>query len=195
MPNGQDVADRIFKRLLIDEDELQHFRKYSEELPLRPAERYLADAMRNCITKLCLQEHDGAVLDSGRFAELALRLVASHIPSLSQQDTVNNQSLFSRGKNAKPGVLNHLAREPKFIGSHKINLWTKNARDLRNRLTHSLLFKTLSGAQAHAAVKADLEIVQIAVEKLPDADWNVKVLGEGADIYGKLFSHRTAKSK
>ncbi|WP_142130799.1 hypothetical protein [Arthrobacter sp. SLBN-83] len=194
-PNGQDIADRISKRLLIDVDELQRFRKYSEELPLRPAERYLADLMRICITKLCLQDHDGAVLDSGRFAELALRLVASRISSLSPNDIVDNQNLFTRGKNARPGVVNHVARELRFTGSHKISLWTKNARDLRNRLTHGLLFETISGDQAHAAVKADLELVQLAVDKLPNADWNIEVLGVGADIYGRIFSHRTAKSQ
>ncbi|SLK12055.1 hypothetical protein [Arthrobacter sp. P2b] len=194
-PNGQDVADRISKRVLIDDDELQRFRRYSEELPLRPAERYLANLMRTCITKLCLQDYDGAVLDSGRFAELALRLVASRISSLKPEETVDNQNLFTRGKNARPGLLNHIARELKFTGSHKISLWTKNARDLRNRLTHGLLFETISGDQAHAAVKADLELVQLAVEKLPDADWNIKVLAVGANIYGNIFSHRTTKSQ
>jgi hypothetical protein len=150
--------------------------------------------MRTCITKLCLQDHDGAVLDSGRFAELALRLVASHISTLGPEETVSNPNIFTRGKNAKPGVLNHISRELKFSGSHKISLWTKNARELRNRLTHSLQFETISGSQAHAAIRADLELVQLAVEKLPNADWNIAVLGAGADIYGKLFSHRGSKT-
>jgi hypothetical protein len=189
VPNGQDIADRISKRLLIDDDELQLFRRYCEELPFRPAARYLADLMQTSITKLCLQDHDGAILDSGRFAELAIRLVASQIKTLSTAETIENQNLFTRGKNANPGVLNHVARELRFTGSHKISLWTKNARGLRNRLTHSLEFSTITNQQAHTAAKADLELVQLAVGKLPNAAWDIKVLGTGAEMYNRLFSH------
>ncbi|MGX9899711.1 hypothetical protein ACW0JT_06990 [Arthrobacter sp. SA17] len=189
VPNGQDIADRISKRLLIDDDELELFRRYCEELPFRPAARYLADLMQTSIKKLCLQDHDGAILDSGRFAELAIRLVASQITTLTPAETIENQNLFTRGKNSNAGVLNHVARELRFTGSHKISLWTKNARGLRNKLMHGLEFSTITSQQAHTAAKADLELVQLAVSKLPEAAWDIKVLGTGAETYHRLFSH------
>lgn len=181
-----DLMDMMSKRLLDNQAVLDQFKVFCELLRLTDRTRYLLTLMEESITSFCLGDLEDAILNSDRFAELSLRVCFTEIDDLKDLNIADLRTLYSK-KNPDKAVLNIIANSLDLKDSPLIGQWYKNARKLRNDITHGLRFEKVTRDKAQKALKYNLKIVKLITDNISTADEAIKLLGMGADTYEELF--------
>lgn len=186
--HANDKMDVWAKRSLLP-TEHQDFLSRLEGLINSSEVRYLLNLAVSSIDDICLGQFESAVLNSDRFMELALRLCYLRHPELPNEKLGSIISVYSP-KPKSSTLLSHLAPKLGVNATHFIEAWAANSRRLRNAVAHKLDFSVVTPRSAHLAVEYNLALVRLLAHKFPEADPDVRLLGDMVDVMERLFGRR-----
>jgi hypothetical protein len=186
--HANDKMDVWAKRSLLP-IEYQDLLTHLEGLINSPQVRYLLNLAVSSIDDLCLGQFESAVLNSDRFMELALRFCYLRHPELPNDKLGSIISVYS-SKPRSSTLLSHLGPKLGINAPDFIEAWAASSRRLRNAVAHKLDFSVVTPQGAHLAVEYNLALVRLLAHKYPEADHDVRLLGNMVNVLERLFGRR-----
>ena len=165
MTHGNDLMDLWEKRLPENPATFEsEFAELCEHLASDKVAQYILRLGEKSITEYCLGKYEDSIIDSDRFAELAMRDILRKELGLSDDELKTYKSLYS-AKYPDSAVVQKLSEHLGCKGSHIIQKWYKHSRLVRNDIIHGLQIESTTTETAQNALRYNLQIVDLMAEK------------------------------
>lgn len=170
--HGNDLADLWSKRLpeSLETLETEMFR-LCEYLPANSLAHYTLRIGERATTDFCLGQYEDSIINSDRYAELALRDILRHELNLNDEELGKYKTLYSANSNVK-AVVQTLAKKLDCSGDAIISKWYTKARNIRNNITHRLDVAFITPDIAKDALQYNFKLVDLMAKKATnDFEW------------------------
>ena len=163
--HGNDLMDIWEKRLPEDPETFEaEFMELCELLAFDRLTQYVLRIGERSVTDYCLGKYEDCVVNSDRFAELALRDILRRELNLSNDELKAYKSIYSTSGSNK-AVVQTLASHFNCKGDSVIVKWFELSRKVRNGIVHGLDIVSIDAEAAQDALRFNLLIVDMMAEK------------------------------